>query len=96
MQPAFQSVQVIKKTKKNTEWMFSVGVFLNFKAFFSPTHTLLTCSLLTRQGQVGGAACAEARERTNTTGVRHTCSHMTPMRQIRAQTDEALLNGGFY
>lgn len=33
---------------------------------------------------------------THTTGVHCICDHMTPIRQIRAQTDEALLNGSFY
>lgn len=75
--------------------MFSDGVFLNFKAFVS-ARTLPTCSLLMCRGRVGRAACTEAREHTHTTGVRRKCGHMTPMRQIKAQTDEALLNGGFY
>lgn len=33
---------------------------------------------------------------TYTTGVHCICGHMMPIRQIRAQTDEALLNGSFY
>lgn len=33
---------------------------------------------------------------THTTGVQCICGHMMPIRQIRAQTDEALLNGSFY
>lgn len=44
MQPAFQSVQVIKKKKRNNkkrenaEWLFSDGVFLNFKALVFRMH----------------------------------------------------------
>lgn len=58
MQPAFQTVQVIKKRNKNTEWMFSLGVFLNFKKCIS-AHTLQTCSLFMCQKRVGWAACME-------------------------------------
>lgn len=46
--------------------------------------------------------CVSTEERqqswlgTHTTGVHCICGHMMPIRQIRAQTDEALLNGSFY
>lgn len=53
-------------------------------------------------GWVSVCVCVSSVERqqlrlgTYTTGVHCICGHMMPIRQIRAQTDEALLNGSFY
>lgn len=65
MQPAFQSVQVIiikkkQPKKENTEWMFSDGVFLNFKCIFFHSHAADMFSVdVPGEGRVSGV-CVEA------------------------------------
>ncbi len=60
-----------------------------------------TCSHTTKarnrlSESVSNVERQQSRLGTHTTGVHCICGHMMPIRQIRAQTDEALLNGSFY
>lgn len=84
------------KRNKNTEWTFSVGVFLNFQTFIS-THNLLTSFLLMRQKRVGWAACTKAGVNARTWQV--CAAHGVTWRlqgRIGPKQIKRCFNGSFY